>query len=231
VKTTPLFADFDEAALRDLAEITEELVLPPGQRLFEQGDGADSLYIIARGAVNVIVTTDGEEHVVDVLGGGDIIGEMALLTGEPRSASVGARTTVTLGKISREAFERLMQGNPALREKVWHGVAQRNFDNCLRGRQGFKHLDRDARRAWFERGRTRHLEAGAVDPAVIGPARHVFIVAGRIESEGKSHGPGSLLAIVDNCPLHVEKPGQFVFLPGAESVLAAEYAAAAQAGL
>jgi hypothetical protein len=40
-----------------------------------------------------------------------------------------------------------------------------------------------------------------------------------------------LLAIVDNCPLHVEKPGQFVFLPGAETVLAAENAAAAQAGL
>jgi Na+/H+ antiporter len=194
VAQTPMFSSLDEQALTLLAELTKEIVVPAGQYLFKAGEKGDSLYIIARGAVHVIVQGDDEPLVVDVLGGGDIIGEMALLTGAPRTASARAATSVTLGQIKRDDFERLMGSQPELGDKVWHEFAKRRFDNFVRDRSEFASLDRDDRLTWFERGEAAPITAGAVHD--VQPShRYVFLAHGRISVGGQIYEAPALVRL------------------------------------
>ncbi|MBA3430159.1 MAG: cyclic nucleotide-binding domain-containing protein, partial [Actinobacteria bacterium] len=64
--------------------------IPAGRWLFRRGDAGDSMYVVLSGRLEV-VTEEPEVAVIRVLGRGDAVGELALLTGSPRSASVKAR--------------------------------------------------------------------------------------------------------------------------------------------
>jgi len=81
-------------------------VFPPGSVIVRQGDAAEVAYIIVSGSCEVYKTTDGTRSLLRILGPGDVFGETAILTGEPRSASVVAVEEVTTKVVTREALER-----------------------------------------------------------------------------------------------------------------------------
>jgi CRP-like cAMP-binding protein len=193
VARTRLFCELNPTELEAVAELTEEMVLPPGERLFRQGDPGEALYVIARGALQIVVQVDSSELVVDVLGGGDVVGEMALLTGEPRTASAVALTSVTLGKIDRGRFDQLAQRVPGLLEQIWRAFSERVFDNHLRGVESYVHLGHTERIAWFRAGRFQRLAAGEKVTAARAD-RAVFLVYGRVR------GPRAELASVALVP-------------------------------
>src|SRR5690606_22697133 len=72
----------------EIAQALEWVTVQRGETLFRQGDAADSLYVIVQGLLRVVVSGDDGEIVVNELARGDTVGEMGLLSGEPRSASV-----------------------------------------------------------------------------------------------------------------------------------------------
>jgi serine/threonine protein kinase len=79
---------------------------PPGHVIVRQGDSADWAYIIAHGTCEVVKTAGSENLVVRRLGPGEVFGETAVLTGEPRTASVVAVDEVTVKVVTRDALER-----------------------------------------------------------------------------------------------------------------------------
>jgi serine/threonine-protein kinase len=81
-------------------------VFSPGSVIVQQGDPAEVAYIIVGGSCEVFKTTDGARSLLRVLGPGDVFGETAILTGEPRSASVVAIDEVTTKVVTREALQR-----------------------------------------------------------------------------------------------------------------------------
>jgi eukaryotic-like serine/threonine-protein kinase len=85
-----------------------------GERFITQGDTGDKIYIIQSGECQVLIEKEGLLHPVAKIGSGDFIGEMALLTGEPRSAHVEAKSDMTLWEISRETLEKLIDSDPAV---------------------------------------------------------------------------------------------------------------------
>ena len=72
--------------------------------IFKKGDQADGLYLIIEGQVNVLDQLDSSKNVMATLSAGESFGEMALLTGEPRYASVLATSPVSLLKINKSKF-------------------------------------------------------------------------------------------------------------------------------
>ena len=101
--------------LKKIALIAEEQALTAGDMLFKQGDVGDSLYIIVSGQLKVFLTSsDGLETFLVNRGPGSAIGEMALLTGEPRSASVQATEDSIVLVIAKQDFDRLLVDNPSL---------------------------------------------------------------------------------------------------------------------
>jgi predicted acylesterase/phospholipase RssA/CRP-like cAMP-binding protein len=103
----------DPFALRLLQAEAEHLRVPNGQALFHQGDPGDSLYLLMRGRLGVRLRhADGSETVIDELERGAIVGEMALLTGQARSATVYALADAELVRCSKEGYERLAEEHP-----------------------------------------------------------------------------------------------------------------------
>lgn len=100
--------------------------LPAGVALFRQGDDGDSMYIIARGKVELFAERpDGTSQPIALLGEGDTIGEMALLTGEPRSASAIAALETKLFVMDMETFQSLIAEHPAISSYFIQVLSQR----------------------------------------------------------------------------------------------------------
>ncbi len=107
LKTVDLFRDTPDPVLAHVAQAMEEVHVAPGTRIMEKGELGNCLYIIVQGRVSV---KDGD-HVLAELGAREVVGELALLDPEPRSASVYALEETTLLKLNWETFYDLMIDN------------------------------------------------------------------------------------------------------------------------
>ncbi len=108
-----LFASLDEVVITSILEQMEWFSLPGGRTLFRQGDPANALYLVTSGCLAVVMRhVDGRETKVAQVHAGETVGEMALISGEPRSATVIAMRDSSLLRISRESFEGLIRRHP-----------------------------------------------------------------------------------------------------------------------
>lgn len=165
----PLFASLAEADLQRVVNLATIVSLPAGQMLFRAGDPGDELYVIVRGAVAVLVGEAGEEAMIDQLGAGALFGEIAVLAGGRRKASVRTVIPTTLVRIAgaelRAAMQRVpvtdaKQGDAKLGDAIWEVFAARIFDDHLRAAGLGRELGRSERLAWVGRGRHSEVEAG-----------------------------------------------------------------------
>lgn len=125
--TLQTLLDATDAQVQDVAALCEWRTLTDGGTLFSQGEPADAWYLITSGRLQVL-RSEGEGQpsvVVGELGRGDSLGETALLTGEPREATVKAVRDTELIRLSGAAFLQLLQAHPALLMRVARSLVQR----------------------------------------------------------------------------------------------------------
>jgi hypothetical protein len=176
-----LFSHFDDATLDALARRAEILALPGGRYVFHKGDPSDEMYLLARGAAYVLTESGERETVVDELGSGQMFGEIAMLAGERRTASIRTATASVLVRIPRAVLLPLMESSPDLCQGVWQKFAERRFDDLAREVDRYGHLGRKGRLAWLRRGEHRALVAREV--LSIGAGSYVFVLSGVLELE------------------------------------------------
>jgi len=116
--------------MEDLLVCVQQMTRSAGSVIFEQGDAGDALFFIDSGKVDISIThPGGTRKEIAHLEEGASFGEMALLTGEPRTATVSAATDVSLLKIAKEHFDELVDRSPAIRLAIERLNAQRLTDN------------------------------------------------------------------------------------------------------
>lgn len=122
-----LFASLEDGDRFRLAADLKRLALPPQETVVDQGETGDTLFVIAEGALDVLVRTDQSPEPVRVatLGAGDFFGEMSLLTGEPRRATVRTATAVVLYELARETVAALIDRRPDVADVLSRAVAER----------------------------------------------------------------------------------------------------------
>ncbi len=103
------FSGFTEEELRRLLEKIQALSLPKGATLFHQGDEGDALYLIRSGKILISKTEKHQEKTLAYLGQGDVLGEMCLLTGEPRLVTAVVDSTVELLVLYKKDFDVLLK--------------------------------------------------------------------------------------------------------------------------
>jgi small-conductance mechanosensitive channel/CRP-like cAMP-binding protein len=117
---------------RGVAQLSAQRLYAPGEVIVRQGDAGSELYVIERGDVLVSVhraqPKAGESVEVARLGAGKFFGEMALVTGDPRQATVRAMTECELLVVGREAMEPLMKAAPDLAERISAVLAERQAE-------------------------------------------------------------------------------------------------------
>lgn len=126
LKRVPLFSDLEESGLVLLARVSRTRELPKGYVLFNRDDPGDAAYIVRSGSISILLTTpDGRELVISEMRSGDCFGELALLTGRPRSAGAVAREPSQVVVIPREEFLAEVESEPKLMRHLLETIAQR----------------------------------------------------------------------------------------------------------
>ena len=122
---------FDSLSPEERQRLAEQLVSAPfatGESMTRQGTAAHWLYIMAKGSAEVRIERDGTEEVVAQLQGPTFFGEMALLTGEPRTATVIAKTDVECYRLDKDAFKQIVQERQNLAKEISEILATRKVE-------------------------------------------------------------------------------------------------------
>lgn len=125
IKSIPLFRMMDDPHLLLLASNSRAEVYPAGERLFSQGDQADCLYIIIEGQADVLISDEHSVWHVSEYGKNEVIGELAILSDEPRTATVDAATDLSVLRLDKDDFIDLLQSNSAMGFQILQVVSQR----------------------------------------------------------------------------------------------------------
>jgi len=121
LKRVPLFAHCSRKELLEISHLTDELRLPAGKKLTWEGDYGHEFLVLVEGAAEV----RHDEDRVATLHDGDFFGEIALVTDEPRTATVVATTPVHVLVMGEREFRTLMRDSPELRASVEKAMAER----------------------------------------------------------------------------------------------------------
>jgi predicted acylesterase/phospholipase RssA/CRP-like cAMP-binding protein len=121
----PFFAALDEASRREIAEQLEPVHVAAGDVVFRQGDAGDGLYLVLSGRLRVSVAAEGGERMLHDLGRGAVVGEIALLTDRPRTATVHAVRDSDLQLLRAPVFQGLAERSPALMSGMMRLLADR----------------------------------------------------------------------------------------------------------
>lgn len=121
LRSIPLFDGCGTAELADIARLADEIDVPAGAILTRQGRPGRECFVVVDGEASVIV----DRHVIARVGPGTILGEMALLDRQPRSATVRAETPMRLLVFSPGAFGGALDEHPTFARHVMVTVSER----------------------------------------------------------------------------------------------------------
>jgi CRP-like cAMP-binding protein len=120
LERTPLFAGLDREHLEDVLAVGRRVSFEPGQAIVERGDPGDAMYIMLGGAAEVDV--GGRFHRLER---GDFFGEMAVLAGKPREATVKAVEPVEALRIAADDFQAFLAANPQVAVGMLKSLVER----------------------------------------------------------------------------------------------------------
>lgn len=123
IASVPVLAGLPEDAHRALAAIADERLFAGGEAIVREGEPGASMFIVTRGRVAIMVGADRREVAVTEAGG--YFGEMSLLTGDPRTATVVARGDCTVLEISADAFRAYVHGRPEVIDQLAEAASRR----------------------------------------------------------------------------------------------------------
>lgn len=122
----PLLSGLSEGELERIAQVAVPRSYPKGSRVFHEGDQSDACYVIRSGEVRVTREhSDGRAIALASLGQGEIVGELAMLDGEVRSASVETLTEVELLAVAARDMRALLERNPPIMAKLIVSLTKR----------------------------------------------------------------------------------------------------------
>ena len=129
LKEVEIFANISDTARTMLGKLMKLYSYNKGSTIVTQGQAGDSLFIIVEGVVEVRVKVSEDKEIeVDRMGAGTFFGEMALLTGEPRTASIVATTDTLLYEITKKDIEPLIIQQPELSKELSKALTERTLN-------------------------------------------------------------------------------------------------------
>ena len=126
LRNLPLFSGLDDVELDKLSKVASRKRVERGASVVRAGEVTDSLYILLSGRAKVTNTDEeGREIILAWLGPSEFFGEMGLLDGSPRSANVVAAEACELMFLSKDAFQRCLQDNFQVAQRLMKILVQR----------------------------------------------------------------------------------------------------------
>jgi signal-transduction protein with cAMP-binding, CBS, and nucleotidyltransferase domain len=121
----PIFAPLSDDEMLQLVKASKSRIYAPGEAIVRKGQEGNSMFVILRGSVKVQIPENDYQKTVNHLGENDFFGEMSLLTGEPRSASVIAEEETDVLQIKKDALKPIFENNPTLVQAICELIEER----------------------------------------------------------------------------------------------------------
>lgn len=118
-----VFSFLEEADYNALEDYMFRYDYEEGAYVFKEGTHGGYMFFIVEGEVEVIKQFDTKKHTIAKLGAGRSVGEMSLIDGAPRSATVRAKTDLSLIVLKREDFQKLLAEQPQIANRILMGIA------------------------------------------------------------------------------------------------------------
>jgi predicted acylesterase/phospholipase RssA/CRP-like cAMP-binding protein len=188
----PIFGHLPSEATQALSASLEEKCLRAGEVLFCQGEPGDAFYIVTSGKLRIhLRQPDGTDTRIKDLGPGEYVGEMALLTGQPRTATVTADQDTELLRLPKSAFDRLAEDHPSLISELARELLPRfqQTRTHLILTDFFGPLDEALLCDLQEKLEWRRLDCGEVLCQQCEPGNEMYIIVqGRVRITGQEGG-------------------------------------------
>jgi small-conductance mechanosensitive channel len=139
-----IFAPLTMEEIATLAGASVSHIFAPGEAVIRAGDAGSSMFVVHNGRVKVQISDNGKPRTVAVLKDGDFFGEMALFTGEPRTANVVAAEETEVLEIGHQAMKHLFDTNPDLVEALSHIIAERRLGLKAKSEDAETHAEESA---------------------------------------------------------------------------------------
>jgi cAMP-dependent protein kinase regulator len=140
LQASTLFSSFEEQALEEILSSTSVRSYDEGDIIVTEGEPGSSLFLIVSGEVKVFTRGETGEHLpLAELGAGDFFGEVSLITGKPRTATITAKTTVTAIELEKENVDRIAAKHPKVHtvlEDFYTRRAQETVEAVIRRMRG-----------------------------------------------------------------------------------------------
>ena len=128
LQRTHLFKSLDESGRKQMAELAEVVRRDSGAVLMEEGSDGDCFYLLLKGQVTVSAQKNGDSVELAKLGPGAVVGEVALLTGEPRTATVTTEEPAVLVRFIEPGINDLLDHYPKVKELLVRVLVHRAKD-------------------------------------------------------------------------------------------------------
>jgi CRP-like cAMP-binding protein len=125
LRRVPFFAEIEPAKLKLLAFMSERVTFDDGKILCRQGDPGDAAYLIIDGEVDIVLEGPAGPITVATLGANEIVGDMAILTGAPRAATMRAKGRLVALRIAKDPFMRMVREFPNMAVSIMQELAHR----------------------------------------------------------------------------------------------------------
>ncbi|MFP6886563.1 MAG: cation:proton antiporter, partial [Opitutales bacterium] len=145
-----------DSVISKLVDLSEQRAYNAGDRVMEQGGDGDGMIVITGGSVKVSIG----DLVVDIMGRGAVIGEMAVLAGVKRTANVIADTAVSALWFTTEAMQKVIGESPELADRLWKTASIRFAENLLGSREPYAQWNQMQLRRWLNEGEVNSPQDG-----------------------------------------------------------------------
>lgn len=125
LKRCAAFGDLTPRTLASVADQMEKVIIPAGQTVITQGEPGDNFYLIRDGSVDVSQVIDGSQKKVAELVTGDFFGEAALMTGDPRNATVVTKQDTVLYALDKEEFQAALSTSDSFEQELRKALFER----------------------------------------------------------------------------------------------------------
>lgn len=186
----PLFSELEEEAFVETVKRLAYKRVAKGTKLLVEGQPGHTLLVVASGHVNI---QKGSQQLAK-LGAGTVLGEMALITGAPRSATAIADEEVEYFELSREEIAALSKQKPKIAEELVEYCRKRLVGNLLKTSPLFKRFDEDTRFRLLEKFQRQGFNPGAAIIEQGKAGTGLFVIAtGEVEVSVKKDGQSSVV--------------------------------------
>lgn len=128
--------ELDKSTFNKVVSLFQHRNYAVGEKIIKEHGQVDGLYVVARGSVKVTIN----KKLIDILGKGSVIGEIAVLTNVPRTATVTAESPVTVLRLTSVSMQQVIHNNQTLEDKLWQIAAPRLAENIVSELEPYKKM-------------------------------------------------------------------------------------------